>query len=42
MIFSAGGGSLAKNVSLNLISAIKVAKAKQLKIPDRVMLHYKL
>jgi len=32
MIFSVGGGSLAKNVSLNLISAIKVAKAKQLKI----------
>ena len=32
MIFSVGGGSLEKNVSLNLISAIKEAKAKQLKI----------
>ena len=32
MIFSVGGGSLEKNVSLNLISAIKEAKAEQLKI----------
>ena len=32
MIFSVGGGSLEKNVSLNLISAIKEAKAKQLKV----------
>jgi len=32
MIFSVGGGNLEKNVSLNLISAIKVAKEKQLKI----------
>ena len=32
MIFSVGGGNLEKNVSLNLISAIKAAKEKQLKI----------
>ena len=32
MIFSVGGGNLEKNVSLNLISAIKAAREKQLKI----------